>query len=134
MARAGTATAIRQRQTPAAPVGQGQHPSILADIHRPGAALAIWQRVNPCADAAEPALPIDVDMAADSVASAIGPALAHAGYQKAMPGLVADITALAAQLARLADASRLRIRLDRVTDDACRHFHADYVTLRLLTT
>lgn len=45
-----------------------------------------------------------------------------------------DVTALAVRFAQLMAAPRLRLRLEVVTGNACRKFHIDYVTARLVCT
>ena len=47
---------------------------------------------------------------------------------------IADVTALAVRFAQLMAAPRLRLRLEAVTGNACREFHIDYVTARLVCT
>lgn len=47
---------------------------------------------------------------------------------------IADVTALAVRFAQLMAAPRLRLRLEAVTGNACRKFHIDYVTARLVCT
>ena len=49
-------------------------------------------------------------------------------------GLVADAARLAAQFVAITSAPYLRLRLDVVTTNACRKFHIDAVTARLLCT
>jgi len=46
----------------------------------------------------------------------------------------ADIARLVAAFSRLSGASTIRLRLDRITDDACRLFHPDNVPVRLVCT
>ena len=46
----------------------------------------------------------------------------------------ADVARLVALFAGLAQAQRVRLRLDMVTGDACRRWHRDCVPLRLLCT
>ncbi|MEO1331185.1 MAG: DUF1826 domain-containing protein, partial [Pseudomonadota bacterium] len=48
--------------------------------------------------------------------------------------LIEDVAALAHGFAKIADASYLRVRLDVVTTNACRKFHIDSVTARLICT
>lgn len=62
-------------------------------------------------------------------------ALECAGYELALvDGLAADIAGLAAAPADATCRQRVAIRLEVIETDACRRFHADYVTLRLLCT
>ncbi len=61
--------------------------------------------------------------------------LAAGGYPPdAAAAIGTDIGALAAVHRRLADSAAISVRLDVVDGDACRRFHADYVSLRLLCT
>jgi hypothetical protein len=106
-------------------------------IARPQAALAIWWR--PLPDALRAALAsldldtvddVSLDLAADE---AIGSALANAGYADPVATLLADdIGLLVRRHAALTGEDRLRLRLEVIETDACRRFHADFVTLRLL--
>ena len=48
--------------------------------------------------------------------------------------IAADITALAAAFATIMDLSHVVIRLERVTGDACKRWHADYVSVRMICT
>lgn len=62
--------------------------------------------------------------------------LGEAGYaaSPARFGLEADILLLAGHFCRIMDLDAAEIRVDRITDNACWKFHADYVTARLITT
>lgn len=118
----------------AAAVAVGSDPDILARIAEPAVALVVWARANPCPQAVEPAAQIDEMVPAGASAADIAALLMAAGYGAAVPALAADIARLLAVVADLGAARRLRFRLDRLTGDGCRLFHADYVTWRLLTT
>jgi hypothetical protein len=48
--------------------------------------------------------------------------------------LAEDITALARCCATVMDGETLDVRLEMITGNSCRKFHADYVTARLITT
>jgi hypothetical protein len=48
--------------------------------------------------------------------------------------MIDDIAALARRFATLMRARRVRVRLDVVSGDACRKFHRDAVTARLICT
>lgn len=118
-------------------------PADMARIRREGIAALIWQR-HPL-----PAFQhwIDsLDTAQLPRARVIlRPDAAHAFVQEACdstgtpPGLqrerlIGDIAALADIFAGLTGAPWLRLRLDVVTDNACRRFHIDRVTARLVCT
>lgn len=72
------------------------------------------------------------DIAADA---ALDDVLRAAGYpEAAVDAIAADLARLARRHAGLTDANRLSLKLEVVETDACRRFHADYVTLRMLCT
>lgn len=118
-------------------VTSGPARASLDTIARPDAALAIWSRSLPDAlRAALASLELDkvddvsLDLAIDE---AIGGALVDAGYADPVATLLAeDIELLARRHAALTGEDRLRLRLEVIETDACRRFHADFVTLRLL--
>lgn len=123
----------------ARPVVTGVDDEGLARIAAPDAALAIWtRRLPPPFQATLAALDLDRldDVVIDLDAGApIRAALADAGYpDDAAAMLAADIDRLAQVQARLTAADRLTVKLEVIETDACRRFHADYVTLRLLCT
>ena len=74
---------------------------------------------------------IDQDVPVEALASAIPEALRSAGYPDVV-ALADAIVPLASDFAALMACEALRIRLDVTETDACRKFHADQVTLRLL--
>ncbi|MDJ0275904.1 DUF1826 domain-containing protein [Sphingomonas sp. 2R-10] len=118
-------------------VAFGYDRASLDAIARPAAALAIWWRSLP--DALRTALAAldlatvdDVSLDLDAGAP-LDATLRAAGYPDAVAALLAaDIGLLVRRHAALTGEDRLRIRLDVVETDACRRFHADFVTLRLL--
>ncbi|MEH3160047.1 MAG: DUF1826 domain-containing protein [Sphingomonas taxi] len=79
--------------------------------------------------------PIDAVMPIATLAGDLPAALGLAGYP-AVPGdaLAADIIRLAMLHAAIRSVERVRIRLEWIVTDACKRFHADYVTTRLLVT
>ncbi|MEO1089743.1 MAG: DUF1826 domain-containing protein [Pseudomonadota bacterium] len=50
------------------------------------------------------------------------------------PAFVADVRALLDRFASMADTPVARVRIERITGDACRRWHADNVVQRLLCT
>lgn len=118
-------------------VAFGHDRASLDAIARPGAALAIWWR--PLPDALRAALAaLDLDTVDDvslhlAANEPIDGALTEAGYAGPVTTLLAgDIGLLVGRHAALTGEDRLRLRLEVIETDACRRFHADYVTLRLL--
>lgn len=120
-------------------VAVGDDRASLDKIARPGAALAIWGRSLPDVlrdglAALDLATVDDVvlDLAADGT---IDGAMLDAGYPDPLATCLArDIELLVRRHAALTGADRLRVKLEVVETDACRRFHADFVTLRLLCT
>jgi hypothetical protein len=121
-------------------VACGPDAAALAAIADPAINLAVWQR------SLAPALIMDANRllagaAGDlrlhvhvpDVPDALATAVAAAGWP-AVPALVADIAELARHAAAAMAAKALDLRLEIVTGDACRKFHADYVTLRLISS
>lgn len=126
---------------PAARIAVDPSPEILAAIHEAGCAAAIWDRrldadllhalallppsnlprLRACVAAA------DAGAAVDEACTIAG---APAGGLRA--ALVADVAALARRFAAIMATGHLHLRLDVVTGDACRRFHCDMVTARLL--
>lgn len=112
----------------------------LGQIRLAGKDLLIWQRGLAEAVAVELAAlalggidDLVLVSAIDGLDGVLAGAMAEAGYP-AMPALRRDIFMLARQLAGLLGARDVRIRLEVVETDACRKFHSDYVSLRMITT
>ena len=124
-------------------VGVADTPEGLSALHRPGCAAAIWRRqplpgVQSWIDGLDPEVlpparvilrPAAVRDAASEVCDASGTPV---GPER--DRLVDDIAALAYIFAGLMRARWLRLRLDVVTTNACRRFHIDAVTARLVCT
>lgn len=114
-------------------------PDALETLRRPEVALAIWERDLPAA-LREALAQLDLDTVDDIEAALAADAapeglLRAAGYpDAAIAPLAADIARLMQHHTGLTGGERLSLRLEVVEGDACRRFHADYVTLRLLCT
>ncbi|MGP7796908.1 DUF1826 domain-containing protein [Sphingomonas sp. CLY1604] len=112
---------------------------VLARIVVPEVHLAIWRRSLPPAFAALAAADraalddVDAELELAALDTMLPVILADAGH-RAPADAVREIVSLAAMFAAIMAADRLRIRLEVVETDACRRFHADHVTARLLTT
>lgn len=118
-------------------------PEHLSAIHGPECAAAIWYRQPlPRFQTWIDALPTSqlpctrtilrlerVAGALDALTQACG---TPAGPERDM--LVGDIAAMAAIFSEVMRASYLRLRLDVVTNNACRKFHIDALTARLICT
>jgi hypothetical protein len=124
-------------------VGVAETPEGLSAIHHPGCAAAIWRR-QPLAgfrswiDGLDPAqLPsarvvVRARDARDILQRICEASGTPEGPQRAR--LIDDIAALADIFAGLMGTGWLRLRLDVVTTNACRKFHIDAVTARLVCT
>lgn len=114
--------------------------AVLARIHQPTVQLALWQRPRPLAlawlDDVDLGEIDDIDewIEAPFRSQDLGEHLRAAGFA-ATPATVALAVEIARQMrgfAALTDSLRLRLRLDVVDTDACRRFHMDYVSVRLI--
>lgn len=114
-------------------------PTILEAIREEACNLAVWER----APIAGLDTIITPQLASIRFASALGglpeqlrKELRAAGYPQTemTDALAADIDTLAARYAGIYDHAALELRLEIVTTNSCRKFHADYVEARLITT
>jgi len=118
-------------------------PESMAAIHRPGCAAAIWARQMMPAfqtwiDALDPeTLPsARIVLRPDRVRSALRTVCDIAGTPEGdnRRALIDDAAALADLFAGIMQAPYLRVRFDVVRGNACRRFHLDAVTARLVCT
>jgi hypothetical protein len=124
------------------PVQIAASPDVLLSIQASEVALAIWDRAAPEELAASiDALALDeIDdigaaIEAPTSAADILNTLRDAGYAPDAAALLAeDIAGLATQFAAIVGRTRFKLRLEVIETDACRRFHSDFVTYRLLTT
>ena len=124
-------------------VGIADDPAALSTFLQPGCAAAIWHRQTP----------LEVQSWLDGVdvetlprarvilpVHAVGETVQHLFDMANLPAgperdwLQADIVRLADMFSDLMTASFLRLRLDMVTTNACRKFHIDAITARLVCT
>ena len=124
-------------------VGVADDPAGLRAFLQPGCAAAIWRR----------SLPIDKKawlkgLAVDQLPSgrvilpkeAVAETVKHLCDMSGLPDgdqrawLEADIAEMARMFAELMQAQFLRLRLDKVKTNACRKFHIDALTARLVCT
>lgn len=120
-------------------VASGDDIAILDAIHHEAVNLAIWQRrVTPPLPAAHCWLGIDdigFTTPVSDIDATLQIALTDADYPSdCVAALVADMNVLAHIVAQIAGCDAVSIRLEIVETDACRRFHADHVTVRLITT
>lgn len=109
----------------------------LAAILDPATNIALHRRPAPARDIGDFGQCDDVtgEYAVATLLPAVTIDLRDAGYGAAAAAtLAADIADLAARFARIMEGDRVAIRLEVVETDACRRFHADYVTARLICT
>lgn len=120
-----------------------QRPEDLEVIRRDGVAAALWHRTplptfQQWLDGLHPdhlpsarviLRPAQVRAAVASLCDGAG---TPPGLEREL--LVDDIAALADIFATLAEAPYLRLRIDRVSGNACGRFHVDAVTVRLICT
>lgn len=122
---------------------QARDASVLRQIGEPGMAAVIWQR-KPAAEFTEwiDALPVEnlprlrTMATVGSVESCIHAACDNAGTPagKMRDMLAGDISALAFIMGEVMQSPLLHLRLDAVSTDACRRFHVDNMTARMLCT
>lgn len=115
----------------------------LSAIHRPGCAASVWHRrplpsFQKWVDALDPVLlpSARVILRPESVRETVRRICENTGVPDCTERarLVDDIAALANIFSGLMNANWLRLRLDVVTTNACRKFHVDAVTARLVCT
>lgn len=117
----------------------GGSSDVLRDIGDPAINLAIWRRSQLCDELREVDLdridPLAVERVVDVPDIELVADLNASGYPVAIARRLAhEIAMLASGFAAVAGTSRLSIRLDVIETDACRRFHVDYVTARLICT
>ena len=118
-------------------------PKGLSAIHRPDCMAAIWRREPTAAfqnwiETLPPStLPqARVILRPQAVRQAATEVIADAGLSEADEAaiLADDVAALAMIFAELMEAPYLRLRIDAISGDACRRFHMDAITARLICT
>ena len=124
-------------------VGVADTPEALSAFLNPGCAAALWRRQTP-PDVQSWLNDLDPeDLPKGRVILPLGKVAETIGHLCDMSGLPActerdwleaDITLLTEVFADLVSARHLRLRLDVVTTNACRKFHIDAITARLVCT
>ena len=114
----------------------GRDADTLSLIRARSCALAIWRRapriIFPTSELTTFA-PIRFEAGSAEVHTAVAEHLA-ARRRRDWAGLAADIGALARHFAGILRSAAVELRLEPVTTDACRKFHADDVSCRLIST
>lgn len=114
---------------------RGQTVEALAAILDPAVTLAIWERPSPVpVGSLDGFASIQTTIAVDRTGAALTGAFAGHSPVAWHADLAADVAALATAFAAIMDLSHVVIRLERVTGDACKRWHADYVAVRLICT
>jgi hypothetical protein len=112
---------------------------VLHAIRDEDVSIAIWERSAPASVAAVHLKDVKNDRfqaALGELPQALAASLHEAGFASGIGRnmLVTDILMLANRFAAVMDAGEVEIRLEHVTTNACKKFHGDYVTARLICT
>lgn len=111
----------------------------LQTVRDTGVSIALWERELPVsitrlslADVGN----IQFTTNARDLRAALNRALDDAGYDKSSDRsvLAGDVKSLVDHFLKAMQARSVEIRMEKITTDACRKFHADHVTARLITT
>ncbi|WP_052507739.1 DUF1826 domain-containing protein [Sphingomonas hengshuiensis] len=116
-----------------------ESPEILRRIVEPDVHLAVWARPLPHALTDLQAIDwdtiddIDAIVAVDALTVDVPALVAAAGYAEAAgAALTEELVALCTDFGAIMGCTLLKLRLEVVETDACRRFHTDNVTARLL--
>jgi hypothetical protein len=112
--------------------------NILARIWEPDVHLALWRQSLP--DNLAPLSSLDWDeiddidepVLCDRLAADLPALVEAAGYDGMAQALICELTPLCERFAAIMECAEIRLRLEVVDTDACRKFHADNVSARLL--
>lgn len=123
-------------------VAVGPKASVLARIVDAPINLAIWERrlaprFTDALDAANLAsFPRSEALGTpEAIGVRLGRDLPRSGLrQRLAADLASDAVDLATAFATIMASDRVVLRLERITGDACKRFHADYMSVRLITT
>lgn len=124
-------------------VGVADDPAGLRDFLQPGCAAAIWRRNMPkdvqswLETLPEDALPNGrVVLPRGAITETVSQLCDMSGLPNGdqRDWLVADVAEMAQMFADLMQTDYLRLRLDKIQTNACRRFHIDAITARLVCT
>lgn len=118
---------------------QSDTPAILETIRDPAYNLAIWKRdIRPDLAALTDHLPrsIDLETVAAELCRELNCAVdtVPASLDPVWQWLLGDVAMLAGHYCAIMRLEHVRLRLEVVETDACRKFHSDWVSARLITT
>lgn len=122
-------------------VAAGPDASTLAAIRRPAITMSVWKRRlgQELTGATRAVLSnefqlLRLTLEPGDVEPMVFDTLAAAVMGSAAAAIAADVANLAYRFSDVMEQERLDIRLERITGNACKKFHADYVTARLITS
>ena len=124
-------------------VGVAEQIENLSVIHKPGCAAAIWRRSPPLgfqgwmdAVSADDLPSARLILRPSEVKSAVEQLCEQSGmpYGAHQSWLVADVENLAVRFADIMKVPYLRLRFDVIRTNACRRFHIDAISARLICT
>lgn len=112
---------------------------VLRAIREDDVSLAIWERDAPPAIetiALKDIRNVRFQAALGELPDLLDQNLGAAGFGKGIGRnmLLTDIAMLASRFAQIMDVAEVEIRLEHITTNACKKFHGDYVTARLICT
>ncbi|XUU61549.1 DUF1826 domain-containing protein [Erythrobacter sp. HA6-11] len=118
---------------------QSSSPDVFADVLTPECNLAIWERpVLPDAGSILNGAPRDIRLVTklDVLSARFAKELDNANFTRtaARDAFAADVEYLAEEYCALLELNELEVRVELVTTNSCRKWHADYVKARLITT
>lgn len=114
-------------------------PDVLLSIREADVSIAIWERELPVAldgRAFRDLHNLRFHTSMVSLPATLSRHMDEAGFGRwcGREALVDDIQMLARHFAKIMDMESLELRLEHVATNACRKFHADYVSARLICT
>lgn len=118
---------------------QSSDPEVLGRIHEADCNLTIWQR-QPIADVeavmGQNARDLRFTAWEQDLRDRLDSEMANNGFapHPAKIALIEDIASLANRFCAIMQVREIELRLEVVTTNSCRKFHADYVPARLITT
>ncbi|MSQ87539.1 MAG: DUF1826 domain-containing protein [Alphaproteobacteria bacterium] len=117
-------------------VARGERPEILSAVQGAAVDLALWERsIPPCLTYWLQSLNLrDLpDMRFSMQSDRRNETISRELYGMSS-AFIADVQNLSQQYVQVSGCEQLSVRLECVTDNACRKFHTDYVGLRLITS